>query len=363
MTQAVTHNKADAYVRAFTGGLLGAVLFLAIFLVAGQGAVGFVLNELGIFLSAMPLIWAGVTGGFLPVSLASLIGSATVFFVMQSAGATLVGGPLLFVSLYFVMDVLPALLVVSLSLLARVPGQPRFAFKGGSDSAGREWYPVGSILSWLVLLGAVFLLIAGYGVPALTGTGHGFSGLIAAFIDMLFRQFTMATPAASDPAFAESLVVAQETMKAYLPSILAFCWLLRVMIAGMVAQWYATKRNVALRETPDYGHLMLPEWSYLTLFAAVALALFAGGEVGYLAKNIAPVLALPWMLDGLNVVHRFCRKLPLSRLWLIVFYIVFLVGSVEPVLAGGLFLFLIILGFYAQWPIMRKKITASGLED
>jgi len=67
------------------------------------------------------------------------------------------------------------------------------------------------------------------------------------------------------------------------------------------------------------------------------VALLAGwllpGDIGYAARNAALVLAAPYLVQGLTVIHKAARSTRRPRGWLTAFYVVFLFASGLAVVA------------------------------
>jgi hypothetical protein len=143
---------------------------------------------------------------------------------------------------------------------------------------------------------------------------------------------------------------------AIMPSLVGVAWLVLTVVNGLVGQWAVSHAGHALRPTPPYLDLGLPVW--LAGAAGVAgLGGFADGDVGYLARNMAIVLAAPFLLAGCADIHRRLRGKPHPGLRLAVFY-----GALFA-LFGWAAVPVTLWGVVRQWMRSRQKNSAPHQEE
>ncbi len=272
---------------ALGGGGLSAAASMT-FLMGSPAALVFV------YLAPLPLLAvalglgakAGAVAGVGGFMVAGLIGGAT------SAG------------LYGLLNALPAALVVRQALLQRPTG----------PAGGVQWYPVGSILGWLTVLGAGIFLTA-----VLASRAVGEAGIEDSVSTYLDRAFMIMAPALGETERAT--VVARFTP--LFPGFVVTSWLVMTVVNGALAQGLLVRMGRGLRPRTALAALKLPEWMSSLLVASAAVALLAPGELEYIGRNLVIILAVPFFFLGLAVIHALARRaVPLTTL-LAVFYFVF----------------------------------------
>lgn len=276
-------------------GLLGALVFVSAAFVPVFGLA------FGQFSPAI-LMAMGLAQG----PLAPLIGGLAGALALTAFGGGVLG------IVFLVADVLPAVVLARLALRNRV-----------TADGSVVWYPPGPLLAWLTATGAGLVLAAG-----LFTLGGGYAATIEDTLAMVLQQIL--PPAQVDDAQLRDTAAAWGTV---LPGMLAASWLFRAVASGMLAQWAVTRLGRARRPAPRYIDTFLPP----ALAGALAVALLAGwllpGDIGYAARNAALVLAAPYLVQGLTVIHKAARSTRRPRGWLTAFYVVFLFASGLAVVA------------------------------
>jgi uncharacterized protein YybS (DUF2232 family) len=92
-------------------------------------------------------------------------------------------------------------------------------------------------------------------------------------------------------------------------------------VNGCLAQGVLGRFGASWRPSPDIAALSLPMW-LPTLLALTALATMFGGPARYLGINVMIVLAVPFCLAGLAVLHTLARRFPRPAVPLVSFYVV-----------------------------------------
>ena len=132
-------------------------------------AKGGVLSTVGIYLSPVPLIMAGLAFGFFGSLIAGIVGQ--MFLPVMMAGGAVV--------LYSLCDVLPCLVLVFLAL------------RGKTDNEGnKKWYPIGYLISWISVLSGIFALFTVMFVSASIALQGGEAVGIPESLRILFNQAT-----------------------------------------------------------------------------------------------------------------------------------------------------------------------------
>ncbi|CAA7627818.1 conserved membrane hypothetical protein [Candidatus Terasakiella magnetica] len=276
-------------------GLLSALLFLSL-------AEGFSAGVLLSYLAPLPLMMVGLSRKTMATMVAGLAAMAAV--------AAVGGGKS---SLAFsVAVVLPSLVVVRQSLLCRQSGD--------SDV---EWYPPGLVLGHLtgiavalILIGAA--LVAGTASEGETGGVQGWvAEIIGRTMDVLASTLTV-----------EQRRRAVDWWVPFFPAMVAGSWLMMAVVNATSAQGLLRRTGKNRRPTPIYREMELPGWLGTVLVVALATGLMVEGDLGYLARSVAAVTAVPFCLLGLAAIHRWAQGRPNARFILAGLYGVLFLASV-----------------------------------
>ncbi len=307
---------------ALAGGGLSAAAAMA-FLAGSPGALVFV------YLAPLPLLLVGLGLG----AKAGMVAGITGFMLAGLTGGAMAAG------MYGVLNALPAALVVRQALMQRPAG----------PSSGVEWYPVGSILCWLTVLGAGTFLMA---VLASHAVGEaGIEGAVSTYLD---RAFEIMAPAL-DAADRVNVVAAFTPL---FPGFVVTSWVVMTAVNGALAQAGLVRLGRSLRPQTALATLKLPEWMSALLVAAAAVALLAPGELEYIGRNLVVILAVPFFFLGLAVIHALARRAvpqtTLLAVFYFVFYILLLVTGWAAVIVAGV-------GVIEQWGGgLRRRFAGPG---
>ena len=221
---------------------------------------------------------------------------------------------------------LPAWWLGYLTLLARVDGE-----------ATLDWYPVGLLVLWAALLGA----LATYAWMISLGTeGTGFRAGLRAMLEEAIRLQTH-SPANTplEVAGIRSTERLLDVMVLVLPpagSVVAtLAYLVNLWLAGRVVSVSGHLR----RPWPDLGATTLPTFASALLAAAFALS-FLAGLLGIMATVLAASLLMAFGIVGFAVLHVITRNI-----------------AARGVLLGATYLAVVIL----HWPVIM--LMALGLVD
>ncbi len=301
---------------ALGGGIVCAVLYLSV-ISGSPGALTFA------YLSQLPLYMVGLSLGLTPALIAS--GIAIVAVVAAT--------PLAALALFLAFNAVPAIMIVRQALVSRA-----------TPAGAPEWYPAGLMLSWLTAYGLVLLIGAALWLEA---TPVGFEGSARGF---LTDYFARATSGEHQRALGTTLQI----FGSFFPAAVLNSWLMMVMINATIAQGVLSHMGHALRPSPRFSEIWLPSWPAIAL-AVAALAALTPGWLGYVGQNALLVMAMPFLLVGLAVVHVASRRWPSSRIViLIIFYLLlFMLGWPALIVAA--------LGFADQWLSLRQRLGAPGV--
>lgn len=297
---------------AIGGGGLSAAASLA-----GQfGVPGAVLLACA---APLPLLAAGLAFGPKAAALAAASG---ILFALAVAG-------LAAASVYAALHALPAALVVERAL-AR-----------GSSRSGDGAHDAGVALASL----AVFVAALATAIAVIGAGDGGVEASVRRFLGEGLAITMGGLPAEAREGFIE-------TAGPMFVGLTGMSWQLVIVVNGVIAQRIVSRRGRAIRQTPAWSKLTLPDWLAWPLVGAAALALVTGGDTQYLARNATMILATPYFFLGLTVVHALARRSAVKGLLLGVFYVILVVFTLiaGAVVAG--------LGMIEQWVGVRERIAA-----
>jgi Predicted membrane protein (DUF2232) len=292
---------------ALAAGVASALLYLSIL----SGSPGsFVLA----YFSQAPLFLVGLALGLVPAAIAC--GIALVGLVAATEVAT--------AALFVLLTALPVVYVVRQALLSR------------QVAAGQtEWYPPGLILAGLTAYGLVLLAAA-----ALYFAGEP-GGLETAA-----RHYLESVLQLSSGADKEIVASTIELVARYIPGTVIGSAAIMVVINAALAQGALAKTGNALRPSPSYHRVALPGWLAIALPVAVAAA-FVPGRIGFLGGNAAVIVAVPFALVGLAVLHCVSRRWPARGLALGFIYLTTVLLGWPAILVAGI-------GVVDHWSPLRR---------
>jgi len=240
-----------------------------------------------VYLAQLPLFAAGLWLG------TGASASAGFVAALILAGA----GNLLAAALFAALNVVPVVLLVRQSLLARTgPGN------------AVEWYPPGLMTAWLTGLGLVAAAVTFVFFGGPQAMQAALREALAAALDRRLGEIT--------PELDQFLAV----VAFILPGIVATSWMVMTASNGSLAQGLLARFGASWRPSPDLAALGLPMWiPVLLAFASGATLL--GGTARFIGVNVLIVLAVPFCLAGLAVLHTVARRFPRPAVTLVTFYL------------------------------------------
>jgi hypothetical protein len=261
-------------------GALGAGLYLAV-LTGSPGAL------ILVYLAQLPLFAAGLWLGGGAAAVAGLTASMVLLAASDIVAAALFAG----------LYAAPVVVLVRQALLAR-----------SGPSGALEWYPPGMLTAWLTGLGLAAFVAA----LLLLGGSNGIEALLREALAPAIDRFVDENGAARDALTALLALV--------IPGVIAASWMVMTASNATLAQGVLARFGRAWRPSPDLAALTLPKWIPLLLAIAAAATAF-GGTARFFGINVMIVLAVPFCLAGLAVLHTLVRRLPRPQIPLVTFYV------------------------------------------
>jgi hypothetical protein len=240
-----------------------------------------------VYLTQLPLFVAGLWLGVGASALAGLTASLILLAASDIMAA----------AVFAALNAIPVVLLVRQALLARTG-------VGGVI----EWYTPGLLTAWLTGLGlsaivAALVLLGGPG-----GVQAALREVLAPALGGLFDQ--------NHPERDELIGFLASIM----PGVVAASWMVMAVTNGSLAQGLLGRFGASWRPSPDLAALTLPAWIPVLLAVAVA-ATALGGTARFLGINVAIVLAVPFCLAGLAVLHTIARRFARPAIPLVTFYV------------------------------------------
>jgi hypothetical protein len=240
-----------------------------------------------VYLAQLPLFAAGLWLGTGAAAAAGLIAA----LILAGAGNLLASG------IFAALNIVPVVLLVRQSLLFRTaPGN------------AVEWYPPGLLTAWLTGLGLVAAAVTFVFFGGPQGMQAALREALAPALDRRLGEIT--------PEIDELLAF----VAFIFPGIIATSWMVMTASNGILAQGLLARFGASWRPSPDLAALALPMWIPV-LLAVASGATLLGGTARFIGVNVLIVLAVPFCLAGLAVLHAVARRFPRPAVTLTVFYL------------------------------------------
>ena len=305
---------------AVAGGLTAALLFVSL----AKGNVG------GVILMGMtplPLFLVGLSLGIVPAAIASVVGAAVILAVDALYGTV------------FLADfALPVMVVVPLALWRR---------RGET-----EWPSASRLVLGLTALAAVVFLVSQLSLMA---QPDGMEGSLRAVIGTLAKEMRNEDPQVG--AQAEQML---QSAVRWLPGLGATAWIAVIAANGVLAQGALAGFGWARRPSPAVASIAVPWLALAPLAVAIAAAILGdrlpyGREIAFAGSNLVVILSVPFLFQGLGVVHALASRSS-KRAWLLagVYIAVLIFGWPIPLIVA--------LGVIEQWVGLRRRFAATDQE-
>jgi hypothetical protein len=264
--------------------LVCGVLAAAPYLLVLTGSTG---SMILVYLAQLPLFAAGLWLG----TGASASAGFVAALILAAAGSMSAA------ALFAALNVVPVVLLVRQSLLART---------GPGNTV--EWYPPGLMTAWLTGLGLVAAAVTFVFLGGPQATQAALREVLAPALDRHLGEI----PPELDELLAFVAFI--------LPGIVATSWMVMTITDGCLAQGLLARFGASWRPSPDLAALGLPMWIPVLLAFAAGTTLL-GGTARFIGLNVMIVLAVPFCLAGLAVLHTVARRFPRPALTLVTFYL------------------------------------------
>lgn len=275
---------------------------------------------LGIILanfSALPLFLAGLSLGKKSSIIAGTSSILTVIFMSNP----LVGG------FFSISIAIPYWLII------------RYALKySGAGGGEKFWHPTGKCLAPVILyascLISLILIFYSYGHQNINEmVGNTLKTLLAANIKLINTEsFNLLT--------------------SIFPGMVAAIWIVMLTVNCVLAQKILIKYQVAIRPTPIYKNLTVPEWIYWSFILSFLVSFISNENIEYIGQNLTVIFAVPFLYAGLGCIHILASNLSFSGLLITVTYtVIFILGW--PLLV------VFVIGFFNEWIGLKPKEKSS----
>jgi hypothetical protein len=275
-----------------------------------------------IYLSAIPLFIAGLSGGSVAAVIASAAGLVGLFSTFPSNYAIL----------YFIVSACPSLVLTVLSLRHRIGADQKI-----------YWYPEGHLLTATSLYPCALFLMA-----VMMTAGH--QGGLLAMTTEIFNETADQVSKQFNPDQAVVIHMILERSAKIVPAVLGCSWMFLVIISLVLAQMLLNQQKWNIRADFSLNELHIPNW----LIFAVAMTGLAGASFpepyDYIGLNLGIILGVPFFFVGLAIIHAYAN-LQKSPLWLVIPFYVLL--SLFPALV----VFVALLGAVDQWVNFRRHFA------
>ncbi len=267
--------------------------------------------------SALPLFLAGLSLGKKSSVLAGTFSILTVIFLSNP----LIGG------FFSVSIVIPYWLIITYALKY-----------SDSDNGQQIWCPVGKCLAPVILyascLVALILIFYSFGHPNINEmVRNTLKTLLAANIKLINTEsFNLLT--------------------SLFPGMVAAIWIVMLTVNCVLAQKILIRYQLAMRPTPIYKNLTVPEWVYWSFIVAFLVSFISNNNIEYIGQNLTVIFAVPFLYAGLGCIHILASNLSFSGLLITVTYaVIFILGW--PLLV------VFIIGFFNEWFGLKPKEKSS----
>lgn len=262
------------------------------------------------YFSALPLFLIGLAAGMPSFYGASLSATLLVFL----GGGALAAGEFFLVSVFF------SGILISRALLNR------------QTSTGKpSWYPSSLLLRDFTLI-CLFICFLGCLLYIYLLHGRDVQLVLQPFFEKLDPEGQLQV---SLPLLIKNLAV--------LPGIFAFSWGVMTLLNGAIAQGILVRYQRNMRPSLSLKSLTIPFGFMIAFGLCLLISVVGGGGVDVFGKSGACVLALPFFLIGLGMIHQWVALTSRSTLLLTLFYVflaflfwptmlVILLGLLRPLL-------------------------------
>ena len=299
---------------------LSAALFLAVI----GGTLGAVILA---YMAPLPLYVLGLAKGFRSAAIAAAVSGLAIAL---AASAPLAG-------LGFIAAVgLPATILMQRALLAR----------SAPDGGDLEWYPTGLLTLWWCGLTAVAMVVG----AVLLGDGD-IQGTVR---DLLDESLAFWLRGIDNPVMTARQPEMVAMMAPSFPAMVAVSWAMMHALNAILAQGLLVRFGRNLRPSPKLSEVDLPKTALGALVASAVGGLVLSGDIGYLARNLVMIAALPYFIAGLGLAHTAAARTGWPTAWLVALYfgLITMLTWMAPAL--------VVAGIADQWLGLRARLGGAS---
>jgi hypothetical protein len=210
------------------------------------------------------------------------------------------------------------------------------------------WPAAGRLVLGLTAIAVAAFLVSDLSLMDQPG---GMEGYLRTAMDSLLKQLP-----ATDPQVGEQAEQMLRAITGLIVGVGLVWWIGLIAANGVLAQGALAGFGWARRPAPVLAEIAVPVWALALLAAAVVAASFGRGEIAFAGSNLSVILTVPFLFQGLGVIHALTARSS-RQTWLLAgVYVVVLIF-------GWLIIPLIVaLGVIEQWVGLRRRYAATGQE-
>lgn len=310
---------------AAAAGALGGILLVAAWHGSFFGVV------LGLVFSPLPLAMTAFGLGLAFLPLAVVAGAVAV---------TVLTGSLVLGAFYLVFDAMPLVILARIGIVAE---------RATASGAAKVVLGGRTIAVPLVALVMAAAALTAVGLATFPAGPDGIEASLIARIDQLVNENGMLRDL---PETARAALMS--TLVRVMPGAAAWNWCFRALASAVVGQALLARDGFNRWPTPAYRTLAVPGWYVGVFWLAVVAGWLTPGDIGFVVANVAIVMSLPLVLQGLAVVHCAATRYGYGRFALVVFY------GVTLVMAGPALVLIVALGVMEHFSQLRRRMAAPN---
>jgi len=321
--------------RGYSGGVLAGGISAALFAVAMMHAE--TLFVVIVYMTAMPLLMAGLGAGITSGATASFTGITGLLLAKQ------LELHFLFAGTYALIYALPCVALVALAL------------RRHEDKSGKVvWSTEGNILIALTLYPAILFLAAVMATSSHDGgllelTKHTFAASLAPLKSM---------PEVDADTF-KFLSASMEKFAVVAPAVVGSSWLFVMLLSLVAAQGALKQQGWNLRPNFAFQNIYIPNWLIFATAATGVMGAVAHAPYNYVGTNLCAMLCIPFLLVGFAIVHALAAMTKARMVILVAFYILLSVVMLNAVAMMWVVVAMTGLGVVDQWINVRQRFATG----
>ena len=254
------------------------------------------------YFSILPLLYSALGLGLVPTLLGTALGTL-IALIFSNLNSTFY---------YVIVFCVPALFIARFGLLSR-----------NLDNQQKEWYPIGNILSILIIFSSLIFLVL-----SITLLMHN-PNLLDLFENIVKNYFIYSY--GDSPYLLNELSQIENDfpniyriVAAMTPALLVFSWIIMVIINACFAQFllFINKKNI--RPSPKYSEIYLPNYQIIILLVAVLIT-FLGENASFIGKTLTTINSVPFFVTGLALLHFITKQWSMRLMTMMAIYFMLIV--------------------------------------